>query len=81
MTRSDMASAVHTMAKRCDSPREARWKAVTKALQYLLRTKELGLTNGAPEANGGVSVRRLGSRDLPRHQAIGAVLLGRAAAS
>lgn len=81
MTPSDMASAVHTMIKLCDSPREARWKAVTKTLQYLLRTKELGLTNGAPEANGGVSVLRLGSRDLPGQQAIGAVLFERAAAS
>lgn len=52
---------------------QEHWKAVQNILQYLLRTKDLGLTYGgeADSLLGAVSDGRLGSWHLHRQQALG----------
>ena len=46
MTRPDIACAVRAVARFCENPRPAHKKAVMKILQYLLHTKEWGITYG-----------------------------------
>ena len=46
MTRPDVACAVRAVARFCENPGPAHKKAVIKILQYLLRTKERGITYG-----------------------------------
>ena len=46
MTRSDIACAVRAVARFCENPGPAHKKAVMKILQYLLHTKEWGITDG-----------------------------------
>ena len=46
MTRPDLSFAAHNLAKFCDDPGPVHWKAAMKALQYLWRTKGLGITYG-----------------------------------
>ena len=46
MTRPDIACAVRAVARFCENPGPANKKAVIKILQYLLRTKEWGITYG-----------------------------------
>ena len=46
MTRPDIACAVRAVARSCENPGPAHKKAVMKILQYLLNTKDWGITNG-----------------------------------
>ena len=46
MTRPDIACAVRAVARFCENPGPAHKKAVMKILQYLLHTKEWGITYG-----------------------------------
>ena len=46
MTRPDIACAVRAVARFCENPGPVHKKAVTKILQYLLHTKEWGITYG-----------------------------------
>ncbi|CAN0376942.1 unnamed protein product [Ascophyllum nodosum] len=46
MTRPDIACAVRTVARFCENPGPMHKKAVMKILQYLLHTKEWGITYG-----------------------------------
>ena len=46
MTRPDTACAVRAVARFCENPEPAHKKAVMKILQYLLHTKESGITYG-----------------------------------
>ena len=46
MTRPDIACAVRAVARFCENPGPAHNKAVMKILQYLLHTKEWGITYG-----------------------------------
>ena len=46
MTRPDIACAARAVARFCDNPGPAHKKAVMKILQYLLHTKEWGITYG-----------------------------------
>ena len=46
MTRPDIACAVRAVARFCQNPGPAHKKAVMKILQYLLHTKERGITHG-----------------------------------
>ena len=46
MTRPDIACAVRAVVRFCESPGPAHKKAVTKIFQYLLHTKEWGITYG-----------------------------------
>ena len=46
MTRPDIACAVRTVARFCEKPGPAHKKTVMKILQYLLHTKEWGITYG-----------------------------------
>ena len=46
MTRPDIACAVRAMARFCENPGPAHKKAVMKILQYILHTKEWGITYG-----------------------------------
>ena len=46
MTLPDIACAVRAVARFCENPGPAHKKAVTKILQYLLHTKEWGITYG-----------------------------------
>ena len=46
MTRPDIACAVRAVASFCENPGPAHKKAVMKILQYLLHTKEWGITYG-----------------------------------
>ena len=46
MTRTDIACAVRTVARFCENPGPAHKKAVMKISQYLLHTKEWGITYG-----------------------------------
>ena len=46
MTRPDIASAVRALVKFCEKPGLAHKKTVLKAMQYLLHTKEWGITYG-----------------------------------
>ena len=46
MTRPDIACAVRAVARFCENPGPAHRKAVMKILQYLLHTKEWGITYG-----------------------------------
>ena len=46
MTRPDIACAVRAMARFCENPGPAHKKAVMKISQYLLHTKEWGITYG-----------------------------------
>ena len=46
MTRPDIACAVRAVARFCENPGPAHKKAVMKIFQYLLRTKEWGITYG-----------------------------------
>ena len=46
MTRPDIACAVRTVARFCENPGLMHKKAVMKILQYLLHTKEWGITYG-----------------------------------
>ena len=51
MTRPDLSYAAHNLAKFGDNPGPAHWKAATKALQYLKRTADLGVTYGGISAD------------------------------
>ena len=44
MTRPDISNAVRTVAKFCEDPGVAHWKAVVKILQYVRRMPEKGIT-------------------------------------
>ena len=46
MTRPDIACAVRAVARFCENPGPTHKKAVMKILQYLLHTKEWGITSG-----------------------------------
>ena len=46
MTRPDISSAVRAVAKLCENPGMAHWKAVVKILQYVRRAPERGTTYG-----------------------------------
>ncbi|CAM9245554.1 unnamed protein product, partial [Ascophyllum nodosum] len=46
MTRSDIACAIRAVGRFCENPGPAHNKAVMKILQYLLHTKEWGITYG-----------------------------------
>ena len=46
MTQPDVACAVRAVARFCENPGPAHKKAVMKILQYLLHTKEWGITYG-----------------------------------
>jgi len=44
MTRPDIANAVRAVARHSHNPTERHWKAVLKIIEYLLGSKELGIT-------------------------------------
>ena len=46
MTRPDIACAVRAVVRFCENPGPAHRKAVMKILQYLLNTKDWGITYG-----------------------------------
>ena len=46
MTRPDVANASHRLRKFNDNPGPAHWRAAKRALQYLWRTKDVGITYG-----------------------------------
>ena len=47
MTRPDVAYAAHQLGKSNDNPGTVHWRAAKRALQYLWRTKDVGITYGA----------------------------------
>ena len=49
MTRPDIACAVRAVARFCENPGSAHKKTVMKVLQYLLHTKEWGITYGGQD--------------------------------
>ena len=73
MTRPDIACAVRAVARFCENPGTAQKKAVMKMFQYLLHTKEGGITYGGQgwlwTLHG--SIHGLGFRSLPGHKTIG----------
>ena len=44
MARPDIGNAVHAVARQSHDPKARRWNAVVEIIQYLLGTKDLGLT-------------------------------------
>ena len=44
MSKPDIANAVRAVARHSRNPTERHWKAVLKIIQYLLGSKELGIT-------------------------------------
>ena len=46
MTRHDFAHAAHQLEKFNDNPGPAHWRAAKRALQYMWRTKDVGITYG-----------------------------------
>ena len=46
MTRPDVAYAAHQLGKFNDNPRPVHWRASKRVLQYLWRTKDVGITYG-----------------------------------
>ena len=46
MTRPDVAYAAHQLEKFNDDPGPVHWRAAKRALQYLWRTKDVGITYG-----------------------------------
>ena len=46
MTRPDVAYAAHQLGQFNDNPGPAHWRAAKRVLQYLWRTKDLGITYG-----------------------------------
>ncbi|CAM9938991.1 unnamed protein product [Ascophyllum nodosum] len=44
MTRPDVANAAHQLGKFNDNPGPVHWRAAKRALQYLRRTKDVGIT-------------------------------------
>ena len=46
MNRPDIAYAAHQLGKLNDNPEPAYWRAAKRALQYLWRTEEIGITYG-----------------------------------
>ena len=73
MTRPDVAYPAHHLEQINDNPGPARWRAAKRALQYLWRTKGVGITcAGTP----GLCTKAVGMggrrfRQLPRHSAFG----------
>ena len=86
MTRPDISSAVRSVAKFCENPGMAHWKAVAKILQFVRRTPERGIIYGG-DGNGRAVMRvfvDLGHAtclDTRRSTSGGAVLLGGGAIS
>ena len=46
MTRPDVAYAAHQLGKFNDNPGLVHWRTAKRALQYLWRTKDVGITYG-----------------------------------
>ena len=69
MTRPDIACVVRAVARFCENPGPAHKKAVIKILQYLLHTKEWGITYGLWTLHG--SIHGLELRSLPGYETIG----------
>ena len=46
MTRPDVAYAAHQLGKFNDNPGRIHWRAAKRALQYLWRTNDVGITHG-----------------------------------
>ena len=69
MTRPDISFAAHQLAKFNDNPGLSHWRAAQKALQYLWRTQDLGITYGGEPGGGdqAVGMGRRGLRHLPGH--------------
>ena len=86
MIRPDLAYTAHTLAKFGDNPRPEHWKAVMKALQYLIQTASLGVTYGgatdvAMKLSAWVDADHTACPDTPRSVSGGAVTLGGGAIS
>ncbi|CAM9169235.1 unnamed protein product [Ascophyllum nodosum] len=52
MTRPDLSFAAHQLAKFIDNPGPTHWKAAWKTLEYLWRTRNLGITYGGKPEEG-----------------------------
>ena len=79
MARSDISSAVRTVAKICGNPGMARWKAVVKILQYVRRNPEREVTyvgdkNGQTVMRAFVDSNHAKCLDARRSTSGGAVL-------
>ena len=70
MTRPDIACAVRAVARFCENPGPAHKKAVMKILQYLLHTKEWGITYGGQLWTLHGSKHGLGFQSLPGNETI-----------
>lgn len=84
MARTEIASTVGIVANFLNNPGQEHWKAVQKILQYLLRTKDLGLIYGGGGADSLVLSAMADSDhgtciDSRRSVSGGAVFLGGAA--
>ena len=71
MTRPDIACAVRAVARFCEKPEPAHKKAVIKMLQYLLHTKEWGITYGGQGCGLCMEAYTDSVRSLPRYETIG----------
>ena len=86
MTRPDISYAAHQLAKFNENPGPAHWKAVKKALQYLWRTKDMGITYGK-EPGGNIKLSAWVDADYGtcpdtrRSVSGGAVMMGKGAIS
>ena len=85
MTRADLSYAAHQLAKFNDNPGPAHWKAAKKALQYLWRTKDMGITyeggTGGTKLSAWVDADYGTCPDTRRSVSGGAVMLGDGAIS
>ena len=86
MTRPDISNAVCIVAKLCENPGMAHWKAVVKILQYVRRTPERGITyrgdgNGRTVMRALVDLDHAMCLDTRRSTSGGAVRLGDGAIS
>ena len=75
MTRLDIACAARTVARFCENPGPAHKKAVMKIMQYLLHTKEWGITYGRQGCGHADTDSNFGACLDTRRSVPGAVLI------
>ena len=81
MTRLDVAYAAHQLGKFNDNPEPVHWRAAKRALQYLWRTKDVGITYGGTpgsctKLSASVDADFATCPDTRRSVSGGAVMLG-----